>query len=80
MAKMVEYTDAQTGEKYMWDEELTLRPDNVIARLNEDLVGKQLNGETAMMLSFYMEFAISTKDLEVIRKVHDKITCYFLDC
>ena len=56
-----------------------LTPKNVLTSFDEAVTGQPPNYDTMMTLSFYMDYAISTKDLEIIKAIHNRITSYFLD-
>lgn len=56
-----------------------LTPENVLECFDRAVAGKPPNYETMMTLSFYMDYAISTKDLGIIDAIHNRITSYFLD-
>jgi len=76
-----ECTDAVTGQKIFLSRKDVLTVCNVVSKLKkylESLKDKKFDGEIAMTLSFYMDYAISTKDIDIIYNVHDEITCYFL--
>lgn len=59
------------------DAELT--PENVLECFDKAVEGQPPNYDTMMTLSFYMDYAISTKDLGIINAIHLRITGYFLD-
>lgn len=76
---LIEHTDAVSGEKVIFDTERRLTKENVVQYINDYVKDKTLSGDLLMRLSFCMEFAISTKDLDCIKAVHKAITFYFLD-
>ena len=56
-----------------------LTPENVIVHLDEYWERrKELTVETAIDLSFYMDYAISTKDIVLIKAVHNRIIYHLL--
>lgn len=56
-----------------------LTPENVIVQLDEYWERrKELTVETAIDLSFYMDYAISTKDIVLIKAVHNRIIYHLL--
>lgn len=59
---------------------MKLTKENVMEQLEKKFENAALNSDFLMTLSFYMDFAISTKDIALIQKVHDRITYWFLDC
>ena len=69
-----------TGEKIEINPQNKLTKENVMEKLEAVFEKPSLNSNFLMTLSFYMDFAISTKDIELIKKVHNRITCYCLDC
>ena len=56
-----------------------LTPENVLTSFDEAVEGQPPNYDTMMTLSFYMDYAISTKDLEIIKAIHNRITYYILE-
>ena len=72
--------DVETKETVEYNPKNKLTKENVLNRLNGELKTGSLTSDFLMKLSFYMGFAISTKDLSLIKQVHDRITYYFLDC
>lgn len=72
--------EMETGKTLEINPENKLTKENVLTKLEKVFEKPSLTSDFLMTLSFYMDFAISTKDLEVIKKVHNRITVYFLDC
>lgn len=56
-----------------------LTRENVIESFDGAVKGKAPDFDTMITLSFYMDYAISTKDLEIIDAIHNRITSYFLE-
>lgn len=56
-----------------------LRSDNVLSVMEEKLKNAPPTLDTMMWLSYFLDFAISTKDIELIDKVHDRTDEYYLD-
>lgn len=56
-----------------------LTPENVLAAMDEKLKDTTPNLKTMMWLSFFLDYAISTGDLELIDKVHNRTDKYYLD-
>lgn len=70
---------AGTNETINIDPSDKLTRDNVVDRLKTFIKDKHPTLDTMMKLSFYLDFAISTKDLTLINAVHNQITYYYLD-
>lgn len=68
-----------SGKEVELDPNRILTKENVISDMDIELKGKGIDYDTLMTLSFYMEFAISTKDISVIERVHNKITYHILE-
>ena len=69
-----------TGERVEITPQNKLTKENVMQKLEAVFEKQLINSDFLMTLSFYMDFAISTKDIELIKKVHNRITSYCLDC
>lgn len=78
MAKYIEVTDVISGEKVLLDLEKRLSPENVVAQVTNFMKGKELTPDFMIGLSFYMDYAISTKDITIIKKVHDAIVNFYI--
>ncbi len=78
MAKCVEVTDAVSGEKVLLDLDKRLSPENVVAQVTDFMTGKDLTPDFMIGLSFYMDYAIATKDMAIIEKVHDAIVGFYI--
>ncbi len=74
----MEVTILPSGKKVELDPNRILTKENVISDMEIALKDKGIDYETLMTLSFYMDFAISTKDIAVIDRVHNRITCHIL--
>ena len=62
----------------MESKSLYLTKENVVELMRKHLKGAALCYETLMDISFYMDFAIGTKDIALIEKVHFEATSYCL--
>lgn len=71
--------DEKTGETVELDESKRLTRENVVEQLQKAIISKEPTLTTMMELSFHLDFAISTKDVELIKQVHNVITGYYLD-
>lgn len=78
MANLVEFTNAVTGEKTMLDIDNRLTPENCIQSMKNALLGRKPNLETMMKLSFFLDYAISTKNIALISAVHDLTDRFYL--
>lgn len=67
------------GEEIDLDENRILTKENVISDMELELKGRVIDYDTLMILSCYMEFAISTGDLTVMQSVHDKTDSFIMD-
>lgn len=67
-----------SGEEHEVDPNRILTKENVISDMEIALKGKGIDYDILMTLSFYMEFAISTKDIAVIDRVHNRIIYHIL--
>lgn len=76
---MVEYKNAVTGEKFLRQSQNRLTPENVLLVMDEKLKDKKPCLDTMVWLSYFLEFAISTKNLMLIDKVHSRIDRYYFD-
>lgn len=56
-----------------------LTSENVIAVMDEKLNNALPSLDTMIWLSYFLDFAISTEDIEVIRQVHDRTDKYYFD-
>ena len=56
-----------------------LSSDNVLSVMEEKLKNAPPTLDTMMWLSYFLDFAISTKDIKLIDKVHDRTDEYYLD-
>ena len=56
-----------------------LSSDNVLSVMEEKLKNAPPTLDTMMWLSYFLDFAISTKDIELIDRVHDRTDEYYLD-
>lgn len=87
---LIEVTDACTGEKKIIDDDERLTIDNVVRKLEEYIksITKDIpkgekypiNREILMTFSFFMEFALHRANLDIIKKLHEQTTFYFVDC
>lgn len=59
--------------------EQKLTKENIFSVMDEKLKDKKPCLDTMLLLSFYLDFSISTGDLELIDKVHDRIDRYYFE-
>ena len=78
MSRYVEVKDAVSGEKVLLDLDKRLTPENVVAQVIDFMKGKELTPDFMIGLSFYMDYAISTKDITIIKRVHDAIVGFYI--
>lgn len=78
MAKYIEVIDAVSGEKILLDLDKRLSPENVVAQVTNFMKGKELTPDFMIGLSFYIDYALSTRDITVIEKVHDAIVDFYI--
>lgn len=74
----MEVTILPSGKKVELDPNRILTKENVISDMEIALKDKGIDYDTLMTLSFYMDFAISTKDIAVIDRVHNRIIYHIL--
>lgn len=56
-----------------------LSKDNVLSVMEKKLKNAPPMLDTMLWLSYFLDFAISTKDIELIDKVHDRTDEYYFD-
>ncbi len=74
-----EITVQPSGKKVLLKKSNTLTKENVMDKMNEALINKKICLKTMLCLSLFMDFAISTKDLEVIDKVYQRIDQFYFE-
>ena len=67
-----------TNEIVAYDPKDKLTKENVMERLEMEFEKAALTADFLMTLSFYMDFAISTKYIALIDQVHNRIKLYVL--